>query len=69
MRKPLFLLAIVLGTVAALQLLPPEWRPRSDDIRKYEAENGTKVKCFGVMRCLSCPMSAVGCPVARLWMK
>ena len=69
MRKLLFLLAIVLGTAAALQLLPPEWRPRSDDIRKYEAEKGTKVKCFGVMRCLYCPMSAVGCPVARLWMK
>jgi hypothetical protein len=69
MKKPLFLTAIVVGTVAALQLLPPERRARSDDIRKYEAEKGTKVKCFGVMRCLYCPMSAVGCPIARLWMK
>jgi hypothetical protein len=69
MRKPLVLVAIVLGAVAALQLLPAERRARSDDIRKYEAEKGTEVKCFGVMRCLSCPMSAVGCPVARLWMK
>jgi hypothetical protein len=69
MRKLLFLIAVVLGIVAALQLLPPEWRARSDDIRKYEAEKGTKVKCFGVIRCLCCPMSAVGCPMARLWMK
>jgi hypothetical protein len=40
-----------------------------DDIRKYEADNGTKVKCFGLFRCLNCPMSAMGCPLARAWMK
>jgi hypothetical protein len=40
-----------------------------DDIRRYEADNGTKVKCFGLFRCLSCPMSAIGCPLARAWMK
>lgn len=39
-----------------------------DEILRYEAENETEVKCFGVMRCLSCPMSALGCPFARHWM-
>ena len=40
-----------------------------DDIRKYEAENGAKVKCFGIVRCLKCPLSAIGCPMAKVWMK
>jgi hypothetical protein len=41
-----------------------------DDIRKYEEEKGTEVRCLGGMiRCLSCPMSAVGCPLARLKIK
>jgi hypothetical protein len=40
-----------------------------DDIRQYEAETGKKVKCFGVVRSLYCPMSALGCPMARLFMK
>ncbi|NQV03863.1 MAG: hypothetical protein HQ532_00030 [Candidatus Omnitrophica bacterium] len=40
-----------------------------DDIRKYEKEKGKKVKCFGLVRCLKCPMSLVNCPIARLWMK
>ncbi len=35
------------------------------DIREYESNNNTKVKCFGVVRCLYCPMSAAGCPMAR----
>jgi hypothetical protein len=40
-----------------------------DEIRSYEADNETEVKCFGVMRCLKCPMSAVNCPFARHWMR
>ena len=40
-----------------------------EEIRRYEAKTGTEVKCFGVMRCLSCPMSAVNCPLSRRWMR
>jgi hypothetical protein len=40
-----------------------------DDIRSFEAANGTEVKCFGIARCLNCPMSAIGCPMARLFMR
>jgi hypothetical protein len=41
-----------------------------DKIGKYEAETGTEVKCFaGLMRCLPCPVSAIGCAVARRSMK
>jgi hypothetical protein len=40
-----------------------------DEIRRYEARTGTRVRCFGVMRCLTCPLSAIGCPFAGLWMK
>jgi len=39
------------------------------DIRKYEAEKGTKVRCFTRIRCLYCPMSFLGCPIARRAMK
>ena len=40
-----------------------------DQIRKYETDTGAKVKCWGIVRTLSCPLSSVGCPGARFWMK
>ena len=40
-----------------------------DDIRKYEADNETKVKGFAGMRCLNCPMSYLGCPKSRSMVK
>jgi len=39
------------------------------DLRRFEAENDKKVRCLGVVRCLHCPLSFLGCPVARRWMK
>ena len=40
-----------------------------DQIRKYETDTGAKVKCWGIVRTLSCPLSIIGCPGARFWMK
>ena len=40
-----------------------------EEIQSYETRTGTEVKCFGVMRCMSCPMSALNCPFARHWMR
>jgi hypothetical protein len=40
-----------------------------EEIQSYETRTGTEVKCFGVMRCLNCPMSALDCPLARSWMR
>jgi hypothetical protein len=40
------------------------------DMRKYEAEKETKVRCPILrLRCLYCPMSYIGCPIARRSMK
>ncbi len=39
------------------------------EIRAYETKTGKKVKCFGVMRCRYCPMSAIGCPGPRFIMR
>jgi hypothetical protein len=39
------------------------------DLRRFEVENNKKVRCLGVVRCLHCPISLLGCPVARRWMK
>ena len=37
-----------------------------DDIRKYETENNTKLRCkFSRLRCLLCPFSFIGCSGAR----
>ena len=37
-----------------------------EDIRKYERENNTDSHCGAAnIRCLSCPLSFLGCPVAR----
>lgn len=37
-----------------------------DDLRKYETESNTRFSCkFSRIKCLSCPISAVGCPLAR----
>lgn len=35
-------------------------------IRGYEVTTGKEVRCMGICRCLHCPMSAWGCPMARL---
>jgi hypothetical protein len=40
-----------------------------EEIQSYEADTGTEVKCFGVLRCLHCPMSALNCPFAHHWMR
>jgi hypothetical protein len=40
-----------------------------EEIQRYEAKTGTEVKCFGVMRCRNCPMSALNCAFARIWMR
>ena len=40
-----------------------------DDIRKYEAETRNKVRCWGIMRSLYCPMSFINCPGARGWLE
>jgi hypothetical protein len=40
-----------------------------DQIRKYETDTGVKIKCWGIVRTLSCPLSSIGCPGARFWMK
>lgn len=36
-----------------------------NDIRRHEAKTGGKFGCFGPIRCLSCPMSYLNCPIAR----
>ena len=37
-----------------------------EDIRKYERENNTKFTCVALgLRCLNCPISALGCGLAR----
>ena len=36
-----------------------------DNIKKYEARTGTKIKSLGLVRCLYCPMSFFGCKGAK----
>ncbi|MFC1678923.1 hypothetical protein ACFL2T_01790 [Elusimicrobiota bacterium] len=36
-----------------------------DHIRSHEAKTGQEVLCMGICRCLHCPMSAVGCFMAK----
>jgi hypothetical protein len=37
-----------------------------EDLRRYEAEHDTEFRCMALpVRCLKCPMTYVGCPVAR----
>jgi len=40
-----------------------------DDLRKFEAEKGKKVKCFWVLPCIYCPLSYIGCPISRVFMR
>jgi len=40
------------------------------DLRRYETSNETKVRCrLSRIRCLRCPLSTVGCPLARRWLR
>jgi len=41
-----------------------------NDISRYETRNETKIKCkISRIRCLRCPLSAIGCPLARRWLR
>jgi hypothetical protein len=41
-----------------------------NDIRRYEASNETKIRCkLSQIRCLRCPLSAIGCPGAKRWLR
>ena len=35
------------------------------EICKHEEATGEKFGCFESIRCLSCPMSYLGCPISR----
>jgi len=41
-----------------------------NDIRRYEASNETRIRCkLSHIRCLRCPLSAIGCPGAKRWIR